>query len=420
VSRIHVHAAALAIAAVAFAVLGAGTARAGHVCQAVEAGAVEVDAMLDDWRGLGDRAPLRRGRGSDDSSFALRCAFDAERLYLAIEVRDDRLIRSAGRGARGQGGEDVLRLSLRAGAGPAAWTMSYFPGTRGFKARRVGGGPARADDSLRDDGWQLEVGVPLGQVPGWAGSTPLLRGEVVYADADRADAGEDRLRFAGELHFSTHVPALRGFLGHARLSVADLALDELAEIDGRPGNERVVAGGRYIAVLTDSFAFIELPIASPTDLERAELVDFDDDGRVSLLTHYRQRGGGGSREVVAVWTVAASGEIERALGFEVGLALGGRVLSNRWSLVPAGLHRADARRSTARRGRRAGAARRLDILVEVGPQDNAGWDAASFARITPSPDTRPILTPWSERRAVVYYFEGEVALDAPARPGPTR
>ena len=48
--------------------------------------------------------------------------------------------------------------------------------------------------------------------------------------------------------------------------------------------------------------------------------------------------------------------------------------------------------------------------------DLVGWDAESFGLVTPSPDARPMLTPWGDRPAVVYYFDGEVALEAPARP----
>jgi hypothetical protein len=130
------------------------------------------------------------------------------------------------------------------------------------------------------------------------------------------------------------------------------------------------------------------------------------------LAHYVERGGGGSREVVTVWRVNAAGELERALGFEVALELGGRVLVNRWSLVPAGSRRAGGKR----RGPRGATRGPVDIVVEVAPDDNAGWDPTSFGRVTPTPDMHPILTPWAGKRAAVYYFDGEQALESPARP----
>jgi hypothetical protein len=409
--------------AIAILVLAApGSAAAGHVCDAIEPGVISVDAMLDDWRGL---APLGRGNRSADASFDLRCAYDEAQLYLSVRVRDDRIIRAARRsGAL----DDSLQLSLRGGSGPAAWTLSFHPGTRGFPARREGGEGARADDSLTDDGWQVELGVPLARVPGWGKSTPLLFADLELSDADRAGAVDARLRFTGSLDFSTHVPALRGFLSTA--GTRALRLDVLAEMDGVPGTERVVVAGRMLGVLTDSFAFIELPLSTQTDLRKVEVIDFDGDGRSSLLTHHRQHGGGGSREVLTVWSVAASGELERALAVEVMLELGGRRLANRWSLVPAGARRTKGTPSGTKRrtkgtpsgtkrraGRRAKRARGAqDILIEVSLEDSAGWDAASFARITPSPDVRPILTPWTGKRAAVYYFDGEVALEAPARP----
>lgn len=388
-------------------------AHAGHVCELSEQGVFEIDAGTDDWRGL---KPLARGFGDADASYEMRCGYDGQRLYLSVRVKDDRIIRT---GKGDPDGEDNLLVSLRAASGGEARTLRLFPGTRGYKPKRVGaGGKIRVEDTLLEDGWFAEASIPLGQIPGWGTSTPLLYGEVTYRDVDRAGAGvEATLRFRGSMHFSSHVPALRGFLSAAKMMVNDFRLDSLADVDGSPGSERVVSGGKFIAVLSDAFGFIELPVATPADVLAVKLVDLDGDGRSSILAHYRQAGGGGSRELVTVWNLDAGGQLRMTFGFQVGLELGERRLVNRWSLVPAGERRAPEKGK--KRAKHSGPG--LDFVVEVDKADNRGWDRASFAQVVPSPDVRPILTPWGGgRRAVVYYFEGETALEAGALPAPHR
>ena len=384
-------------------------AQAGHICELAEEGVLEVDASLDEWR---DFKALARGQGNADASFEMRCGYDKNRLYIAVKVVDERIIRTS----KGEAGSDDNALvSLRAG-GEASRVLRIFPGTRGFKPKRVGaGGKIRVEDTLLEDGWAFEASVPLTSIPGWGPSTPLLLGEVTYRDVDKAGAGpEARLSFQGSMHFSSHVPALRGFLVAAKLSVKDLRLDTLDDVDGSPGNERVVAGGKFLAVLSEEFAFIELPVESPADLLDVKLIDFDGDHRMSILAHFRQQGGGGSRELVTVWNLNAGNQLAMSFGFEVAVELGERRLGNRWTLVPAGERRAPEKGKRPKKGKRVPG---LDIVVEVSAEDNKGWSAKSFAQVVPATDVRPIMTPWgSGRRAVVYYFDGETAMEAGALP----
>jgi hypothetical protein len=345
----------------------------------------------------------------------MRCGYDGHRLYISVKVKDERIIRT---GKGDPAGEDNLYVSLRAQGGGEARTLRLYPGTRGFKPKRTGaGGKIRVEDTLLEDGWFAEASIPLGQIPGWGPSTPLLYAEVTYRDIDRPGAGaEATLSFKGSMHFSSHVPALRGFLAAVKMVVKDFRLDTLVDVDGSPGTERVVSGGKYIGVLSNGFGFIELPVESPEDVLAVKLVDLDGDRRSSILAHYRQAGGGGRRELVTVWNLTGDGQLQMTFGFQVGLELGDRRLVNRWSLVPAGERRApDKGRGKKTKARHSGPG--LDFVVEVEKADNRGWDAGSFAQVVPSPDVRPILTPWgSSRRAVVYYFEGDTALEAAALP----
>src|SRR5690606_8443338 len=332
---------------------------------------------------------------------------DSARLYVAVAVSDDRVLRT-GRGSAAR--EDNLLLGLRARSGGPRWSARIFPGTRGFKPRVVGGGKIALESTLTEDGWTVELGVPLSRIPGWGPATPLLRGELVYRDVDSSGGGvEETRRFAGSMHFSGHVPALYGLIDAIKMSVFDFRLDELVDLDGLPGTERVFSGGPFIGVLGDSFGVVKLPVTSPAAAVAGTAVAFGGRGRPPIAAHVRRQGGGGDREVVTVWTLGGQGQLEMSLGFEVARSHGQRRLGNRWSLVPAGERRAPVKGKRARRGRG------LDILVEVSAADNRGWDARSFARFIPPTDVRPILTPWGDRRAVVYYFEGRTPLEADAR-----
>lgn len=398
----------LLFALVALAALAAAArpARAGHICELVEAGVLEADGDIDEWRDLGS---LKRGQGDAGASYEMRCGYDGKRLHVMVRMRDDRVYRTGKGGAES---DDNLVLTVVAADGRAPWSLRFWPGTRGFKAKKDGGRGMQAVDTLLDDGWALEASIPLKSIPGWGPSTPLVRGEVTYRDVDAPGAGvAATLRFRGSMHFAAAVPALRGFLVAAKLGVPGLRLDALADVDGLPGSERVVSGGRFVGILTDAFGFVEMPVKASTDVLAVKLVDLAGNGRMSIVTHFRQHGGGGSREVVKVWTLGAGGQLESPLGFETALVLGKRKLTNRWSLVPAG-----ERRVPEKKGQKPRRLPGQDFVVEVTDADNQGWDAASFAQVVPSPDTRPILIPWGDRRAVIYYFDGDTAMDVAALP----
>src|SRR5678815_4808082 len=67
-------------------------ARAADVpCGAVEPDVIHVDGILNDW---GDVAGIDIGGRDADFSFTVKCNYDAKTLYLAVDVRDDYLVRT--------------------------------------------------------------------------------------------------------------------------------------------------------------------------------------------------------------------------------------------------------------------------------------------------------------------------------------
>lgn len=382
----------------------AGPAGSGApVCELVEGGFVEVDGMLDEWRGIAvHRVP---GAGKN-ASFSLRCAYDDERLFVAVDVRDQELIRS-GKG----GSEDRLVLELSA-AGGAAATLEVFPGVEGVDPKRRWKGKVLreegavlVEDTRQEQGWSMEASVPLRQIAGLGAGAPGVRARIAYSDADRGGPG-GQASFEGTLVFRASAEAFRGFLGAAKLKPGDIRVDVTADFDSAPGVERMVAGGAAMGIITDQYSFMTLPVTSPADVRRVEVVDLRGDGTRSVLTEIRQHGNGGSRDLVIVWGLAAQDRFERILAVEVQKELGSRKLRNRWSLVPKAGGRGQA------------------LLVEVGPGDVQGWTSNNYLE-SPAADVRPILKPWAEETAVRFEFEGNVAVEveagAPARkPGKRR
>jgi hypothetical protein len=384
---------------IAFVLLGASRARAGVqtiACELVEPGYVQIDGMLDDWR---DLRPRSIGTG-DDRRLAVRCAHDQERLHLAIDVRDELVVRSGRPGRH----DDHLRLAIGAGTPPVQ--LRLYPGTRGVRAlRTLGDAPAPAwvgaEDSLQQSGWSVELDLPLARLPGWGKGTPAFDAVIEYSDGDRPGSSEGQVSFTGRLGMAHGRQAFRAFWAAASLGRSSVRLDALADIDAAAGAERVVVAGTRIGVVSDEFTYLQLPVSSAADLLDVRLVDFDGAGKSMILTQLRQHGNGGSRDLVALWTIQGDGSFARPLAFEVRKELAGRVLANRWSLIP----RAEPGKRR-KRGRGGGGERGLDVLVEVA--EVSGWDQLSF-REEPARDVRPILTPWGQKRAR-YRVVGDTAV----------
>lgn len=383
--------------------LGAATAAASpaHTCERVEDELVEVDGMLDDWRGS-KRRILGRGK---DLAAALRCAYDSSTLYLSLNIQDERILRT--RKARTRS-ED--HLVLRLGPGKKALAVQVFPGHDKVPGRIRHGSrkvPSwmQAAETLQKRGWSFELAVPLARIPGWSASAGEIPALIEYHDADSsaAQAIEEVLRWNGRLEQSEQVAVLRSFLKATGLSRTDLRVDVLANLDGRGAQERVLVGGRFVGVLGERFVYMTLPVQAAGDVRRVEVVDLGGDGRAAIVVEYREFGGGGSRDVVGVWYVDGAGAFSRALAVEVRKEAGGNVLASEWKLVGRGKHRKGKR---SRKGR--------DLLLEA--RDPVGWDEDNYEEM-PASDVQPILRPWADQTSAVYWFEAGEAHGGDPRRG---
>lgn len=371
-------------AAAIFAVISdPSTAAAGGVpCALVEPDFVAVDGILDDWRGIKGK---KVGGAGADASLELRCAHDEAMLYVAVIVRDDRVIRTG----KGRTGQDRLSLNLGQDGGR---TLVALPGTRGFAPEHTWAGgrlkdPAAAENALQENGWALEVALPLKSLRGWGRGTPALRYDVRYRDFD-SNKDKVEIRDRGVIEFAGSREVYQSFMQQVGLTRKQVKVDVLAEVDGGRGVERVIVGGRVIGVLNDEYRYVALPIERDADLIKAKVVDLSGDGKSSVITHYRQHGNGGSRDVVAVWSLREDGKFIRTLAVEVRKEADGNSLTNTWRLE---------------KGKKGA----IDLIVEVG--EVVGWDERTFNDVPPE-DMQPILTPWGDQQSAVFHFEGDTSF----------
>jgi len=371
-------------------------------CARVAGDRFVVDGMLDDWRGI----RCHRVGGTDQNrSFDLRCAYDGKRLYFSVNVRDQTIRRTRKAAAKS---EDHLDVRLSVGSG-AAISLRMFPGFSSVDPKRTWGTgrvpkQVELEDTRQQKGWSAEGSLPLAKIHGWGRGTPALDAKVSYADADSGAKVNGRATFEGLLQFQEAAASFRSFLRAVKLRKSDIRLDVMADVDGMPGAERVVAGGRVIGVLTDEFSYMTLPVSSSDDVIGFKVVDLAGAGTSAIIAHYREHGNMGTREVVGIWYAAGSG-FERVLAFEVKKQAGDRLLTNTWSLVPKGKYRKLGRGET-KRG--------FDLLVEAG--EARGWDEDNYQEM-PAKDVKPILLPWEDRTSAVYYFQGNVVLGGDPKTG---
>jgi hypothetical protein len=359
---------------------------ASLACQLAEPASVDVDGMLDDWDGI----KAARANGKDkDQSFDVRCLFDGDRLAISIDVRDDLLSRRR-KAHKDLLGEDRVVLELSAGGTPLVLTL--FPGTEKVAPKRSLGGKklpkwVSVEDTQQPKGWSIEIELPLAKVGGWSASAPSVDARIVLRDSDELQEAADELAHPLTLTLGDKPQVFDRFLRETRLKKKDLVLDQIADVDpSRKGTERIVAGGKILGVIGEQYGYVDLPVAAAADVLKVELVDLRGNGGRVVLTHLRQFGGGGSRDIVALWG-ASGGQIEQLFAVEVRKEADGNRLESTWKL------------GKKKKGKG------MELRVEAQPA--VGWDEDTFEEDS-ADDAEPIHLPWDDARTGgIYWLDGD-------------
>ncbi len=343
-------------------------------CDDLSTAELAIDGLLDEW----PKHAVERIGVAPDGQIELRCSWDGTAFAIALDLKDDRVVR-----VRGKGHEDHVSVSIAANGKPVA--LDVFPGNAIAKTKVIRPAKVAVADSLQPNGFSIEARVPASEIPGLTASTPSLELRIVFHDSDQASGGDDMdLELAAKIELGDRTDLLDDFLKSVRLRRSDVRVDTLADLDpDRRGTERLVAGGTVIGVLTDRFAFVSLPAAKPADVRKIELLALGPRGQKIVSALVRQTADGGSRDLLMLWTVW-SGQLQPLAQIEVRKELRGNVLEAAWRLVN-GKHGPE-------------------LWVE--PRPAVGWTAETWNEM-PADDADVIVLPWdAARRGVAYSVRG--------------
>lgn len=339
-------------------------------CEDLATADLSIDGMLDDW---GKKVLFRAGT-APDGVIALRCGWDGTALALSLDIGDDRVVR-----LQGKGHEDHVTITVGAGGKPV--NLDVFPGNTIAKAKIIKPPKIAAADSLQPKGFSVEARIPAARLAGFTASTPSFQLKIVFVDSDKAAGGDTtEVVIDTTIELGDRKDLLDDFLRSVRLKRSDVKFDKLENLDpDRRGNERIVAGGTVIGVLTEQFAFVALPAAKPSDVKKIELLPLGAKNLKVVSAIVRQAGNGGSRDLLMLWTVW-SGQLQPVAQIEIRKEQGANVLETSWKLT---------------KGKKG-----PELWVEAKPA--VGWTADSWNEM-PADDADPILLPWDTAKGGIAY-----------------
>ncbi|MCB9555696.1 MAG: hypothetical protein H6707_06295 [Deltaproteobacteria bacterium] len=390
-------------AAVLCTLLGIPTANADAQipCLPVEKGVIQLDGVLNDWGNTqvsefaGPAISVGRAAwsGAADLSLSVRCNHDQRYLYLGLAVRDEYVVRLASKRAE----DDQVRLRF----GHKILTIrptdfkKIKTETRWGNATRFAG--AVIAEGLLDDGYALELQLPLSALPGYRkGIAELpITFEVLDCDAKARMRHETTLSARSQVVFAAAAAHLKAFLSDKGYRASQIRKRLEADVVGKSGVETVVLVGRTVGIIGDElptggYFYLDLQVRKPTDIHEIKLVDLNGDKKAELLVSYIENAHNGYRKLLAVYRFDSSDKFVRPLTVELQKGQGAKWIKNRFRLQPG-------------KGKRKAAGQ--DLVFD---QPSAhGYDQGTFHE-APATDAFPILLPWgngAKKRAI--RFEGD-------------
>ena len=374
---------------------------------------MKLDGLLKEWP---VRSPARETLSGTTDGLALAVAvqMDDAKLYVAAEVIDPNLARSA---RHGESDDHVsMTLAFPAGRGGLkAYEIGLYAGKPGESPGAVKwlAGPNRGQDVpgaklVENDvkgGFTFEAAIPWSTFAEARTMRVGLRAALRYHDGDGASVrgvlgtGPGSVERPGELHAlptAAEQSVIDGLLAQKNLAGTAPKIDVFADVTGDERKERISVFGKFFTICGPGYRggrqFFWREVAG--ELSSFETRDLTARGKDDMIVRRRVTQNGIVHELLEVWTVASAGD-EPTTIFTQEIAVvdgpGRRRIANAVRVSPAG--------------------------IEVSVEPAQGWDASTFREASAAgSNDEAILLPWGTVRSRSFKIEkgrfaktGEVA-----------
>lgn len=373
---------------------------------------VKLDGILKEWHDRVAAKETLSGK-TDGLGLSVSVQYDDARLYVAGEVSDPKLARTAAHGDKDDHVSMVIAFPQTRGAlkgyeiGLWAGKAGEGPGAVKWKS-----GPSKGQDVTGakiveadvKGGYTFEAQIPWSSFAEARVMRVGLRAALRYHDADAGGVhgvlgtgpGEaDKPSELAPLPTAPEQAVVEGLLGPQNLAGTPPRIDVFADIAGDERKERISVFGKFFTICGPTYRgghqFFWRAVAG--ELAAVETRDVTGHGKDDLVVRRRLTNAGVVHEFVEVWTLATGDEPQTVFAHEISVSDGKRRLSNAVRVSP----------------------KEIEVAVEPG----AGWDAATFKEPRPS-DAEPILLPWGPVKSRTFKLEkGKFAMASEVAQAPT-
>ena len=288
---------------------------------------IKIDGVLKEWSARIDAKEALSGK-ADGVSVAVGVQMDDAKLYVAADVIDPKLARTAKHGDS----DDHLSMTIAFHAGRGglkAYEIGLFPGKPGESAGTVKwlAGPSKGQEItgsklVENDvkgGVTIEAGIPWSSFAEARTMRVGLRAALRYHDGDGSSVrgvigtGQGSVERPGELPAlptAAEQSVVDGLLGPKNLAGTAPKIDVFADLTGDERKERISVFGKFFTICGPGYRggrqFFWREVAG--ELASFETRDVTGRGKDDMIVRRRVANGGIVHEVIEVWTVERGDE----------------------------------------------------------------------------------------------------------------